>query len=357
MHFCWDQPPMLLQNMASVKLRSRVLDAHGHIAYTCARAGKPKEPGDRDMTIAIENIPADGLEQLANTPLPPESLRQRVHGAADAASFLGVGQQCAQDIVAGLQRIGRLPDSFASVLDFGCGCGRVLRWLKPEFTSARVFGTDIDRQAVSWCSKNLPGIVWSVNAGLPPLGYAAQSFDLIYAISVFSHLDEDFQFYWLNELRRITKPGGIVLLSIHGSFYLDSLDAAMVAEIKAKGMLFVVSGGWKNIFPDWYQIALHTKEYILDTYARYFDILDYLPGGMNTAQDLVILQRRPEPEVGLDRELVLEAITSQQRSRITLLEQSIEIKNQHILRLEQLIGAIERGRVMRVLRWITRRRR
>jgi SAM-dependent methyltransferase len=252
--------------------------------------------------------------------------------------------------VAGLQRIGRSPDSFEAVLDFGCGCGRVLRWLKPEFTSARMFGTDIDRAAVAWCGEHLPGIAWSVNAGLPPIGYAAQSFDLIYAISVFSHLDEDFQFYWLNELRRITKPGGIVLLSIHSSFYLDNLEAAMVAEIKAKGMLFVVSDGWKNIFPDWYQIALHTKEYILDKYARYFDILEYIPGGMNTAQELVVLQRRAEDEIGLVRELSLEAETSKLRSRIAALERSIEVKNQHILRLEQLIRAIEAGRLMRVLR-------
>jgi SAM-dependent methyltransferase len=101
------------------------------------------------MTTATERMLAGGLEHTANTPLPPESLRQRVHGAADAESLLAVGQQCAKDIVTGLKRIGRSPASFESVLDFGCGCGRVLRWLMPEFTSARVFGTDIDRQALA----------------------------------------------------------------------------------------------------------------------------------------------------------------------------------------------------------------
>jgi SAM-dependent methyltransferase len=260
----------------------------------------------RMLTIAPEHAPADGLAQGMDISLPPEPLRHRVHGAADEQSFLAVGRQCAQDILTALQWIGRAPSSFEAVLDFGCGCGRVLRWLKPEFASARVFGTDIDRQALAWCGKNLPGIAWSVNAGLPPTGYAAESFDLIYAISVFSHLDEDFQFYWLNELRRITKPGGVVLLSIHGSFYQNALDDAMAAELQTNGMLFVVSDGWKKIFPDWYQIALHTKEYVLEAYARYFDVLEYIPGGMNTAQDLVVLRRRAEREVGLERELLLE---------------------------------------------------
>src|SRR6476659_8417389 len=103
------------------------------------------------MTTATESGPAGGLAYRTNTPLPPESLRQRVHGAADVESFLAVGRQCAHDIIAGLKRIGRAPNSFESVLDFGCGCGRVLRWLAPELTPASLFGTDIDRQAVGWC--------------------------------------------------------------------------------------------------------------------------------------------------------------------------------------------------------------
>jgi hypothetical protein len=213
-----------------------------------------------------------------------------------------------------------------------------------------VFGTDIDREAVTWCGANLPGAAFGLNAGLPPTGFASQSFDLIYAISIFSHLDADFQFFWLNELRRLARPDGIVLLSVHGSYYLNNLQPDMVAQVGAKGLLFVVSDGWKNVFPDWYQIALHTQEYVLKQYGRYFDVLDYIPGGMNTVQDLVVLRRRAGTEPGLERELSLETERSKLRARIMLLERALEIKNQHILRLEQLIRAIEAGRVMRVLR-------
>jgi len=306
------------------------------------------------MMTATENVPAARPEQSTSISLPPESLRHRVHGAADAESFLEVGRQCAQDIVAGLRRIDRDVGSFEAVLDFGCGCGRVLRWLLPQFGAAHVYGTDIDQQAVAWCSANLFGSAFGVNAGLPPTGYASQSFDLIYAISVFSHLDEVFQFYWLNELRRITKPGGIVLLSIHGSYYMRNLPSDMVADIEASGMKFVVSGGWKDIFPDWYQIAFHTQAYVEQEYGRYFEVLDYVPGGVNGVQDLVVLRRRPVDAVALERELALQVETSRLRSHIALLERSIETKNQHIAYLENLIRAIEAGRVMRLLRWATR---
>src|SRR5262249_36022192 len=138
------------------------------------------------MTIGSERIPTSGLDYVDTIALPPEALRHRVHGAADAESFLEIGRQCAQDIVAALECVGRAPESFEAVLDFGCGCGRVLRWLMPRFGSARLFGSDIDRQALAWCASNLPGGSFTLNAGLPPTGFATQSFDLIYAISVFS---------------------------------------------------------------------------------------------------------------------------------------------------------------------------
>jgi SAM-dependent methyltransferase len=306
------------------------------------------------MTVATERARAGSIERATSIPLPPPALRDRVHGAADVESFLEVGRQCAQDIVAGLARIGTELGAFESVLDFGCGCGRVLRWLLPELASACVFGTDIDRQAVAWCVANMPGASFSLNAGLPPTGYASRSFDLVYAISVFSHLDEDFQFYWLNELRRITRPHAIVLLSLHGHLTLGNLPQEITAEIEARGMKFVVSGAWQKVFPDWYQIAFHTREYVLEHYGRYFDVLDYIPGGMTGIQDLVVLRRRAGNDVGLDRELALEAGLSKLRAYCGRLERSIETKNRHILRLEQLIKTIESGRVVRLLRMITR---
>ena len=149
------------------------------------------------MTSATESMPAGGLEHRANTPLPPESLRQRVHGAADVESFLEVGRQCAQDMEAALKHIGMSFSAFETILDFGCGCGRVLRWFIEQHQQKHVFGTDIDRQAMAWCAANIVGGSFSVNAGLPPLVFASNSFDLIYAISVFSHLNEGTSFIGL----------------------------------------------------------------------------------------------------------------------------------------------------------------
>jgi SAM-dependent methyltransferase len=201
--------------------------------------------------------------------LPPEALRYRIHGATDVESFLQVGEQCSQDIIAALRHIDRDLSSFENILDFGCGCGRTLRWFDPQAAHSRFFGTDIDREAVVWCGQNLPFGSFLTNDSLPPSGFAADSFDLIYAISVFTHLDEEYQFCWLYELQRIAKPGGIVLISTHGDAHINNVPPQLAAEIRKRGMLFLKSGGWRGMFPEWYQDSFHTKEYILDRYSVY----------------------------------------------------------------------------------------
>src|SRR5208337_938315 len=139
-------------------------------------------------------------------PIPPARLRYRVHGAMDAKSFLQAGALCADDIKRSLSQVSRDLSSFTQVLDFGCGCGRILRYLQgcsgPEF-----HGVDIDPQAIHWCCRVLPGVQFAVNSISPPLLFPDGKFDFIYGISVLTHLDEGHQLTWLRELRRVARPG------------------------------------------------------------------------------------------------------------------------------------------------------
>jgi SAM-dependent methyltransferase len=223
--------------------------------------------------------------------LPSASLRYRVHGSPDIESFLAVGERCSQDITAALAEIGRDMGSFRHILDFGCGCGRVVMWFPNHSRSQSFYGTDIDADAISWCHDNLDFATFSVNNPLPPLEYPPESFDLIYAISVFTHLNEDYQFQWLNELKRVTKPKGILLLTVHGRHCWEHLPREDVVNIEREGFNFTATKTMEDIFPKWYQVAYHTKEYVLDRFTRYFDVLDYIPRGLNDHQDMVVLQK------------------------------------------------------------------
>jgi SAM-dependent methyltransferase len=236
------------------------------------------------------NLAADGL------PLPPPRLRDRVHGAMDRASFLSVGATCARDLAALLRQQGRELTSFERVLDFGCGCGRTLRCFKERPAGQQLFGTDIDPQSIGWCREHLRGLAdWRVNDVEPPLVYPDASFDLIYAISVFTHIDEAAQFAWLAELRRVAKPGALLLLTVHGDHVAGrSLSSDEQARLAEKGFSFVVgaTGRWKHDgLPDSYQTSFHTKDYVAREWARYFQVLAHVDRGMGDNQDAVVLAK------------------------------------------------------------------
>jgi len=117
--------------------------------------------------------------------------------------------------------------------------------------------------------------------------------DLAYSISVFTHLNEDYQFDWLNELRRIIKSQGILLLTVHGQNCWENLPSEYVLKIQKEGFLFINLEHGKKIFPKWSgpAAAFHSKEYVFDKFSKYFKILDYIPRGLRKHQDIIILQK------------------------------------------------------------------
>lgn len=190
------------------------------------------------------------INKTGLTRVPPAALRYRVHGSIDMDRFLRAGKRTSRAIRTALKGIGKDFGSFREVLDFGCGCGRTLLWLKDKPPSTNLYGTDIDAEAISWCKDNIKYAEFDINGALPPLRYASEAFDLVYAISVFTHLDEAFQFRWLEELERVTKPEGIVLVTLHGPATWRVLAPEDAAEVERTGFKFVVSNKMKGIFPD-----------------------------------------------------------------------------------------------------------
>src|SRR4051794_33266031 len=70
---------------------------------------------------------ADGM------PLPPPALRVKVTHTARASVFIRQGERAVSTIRNGVRRGGRELEDLSSVLDFGCGCGRVTRhWARVE---------------------------------------------------------------------------------------------------------------------------------------------------------------------------------------------------------------------------------
>ncbi len=97
------------------------------------------------------------------------------------------------------------------VMDFGCGWGRIIRFFLRDIDGQGLWGIDCYGEMIELCrSQGLPCQFMAIDP-IPPTSFPSESFDLVYLYSVFSHLSEETHLKWLEEFRRILKPGGIVI--------------------------------------------------------------------------------------------------------------------------------------------------
>jgi SAM-dependent methyltransferase len=164
--------------------------------------------------------------------LPPPRLRVLVTGSTDADMFLRSGEAQAGYLRELLAGKGRPLDDMEAIMDFGCGCGRIVRWFA-DLSQTQVDGCDYNHDLIEWCNENLPFMNARETALAPPLPYPDQSFDLIYAFSVFTHLSVELADLWMEELHRVTKPDGLLWFTIHGDSYRDRLLPEQKASFDA----------------------------------------------------------------------------------------------------------------------------
>jgi SAM-dependent methyltransferase len=220
---------------------------------------------------------ADGL------PLPPPRLRVTVAGTADVDWFLSSGRAAADSVREALP----VPvESLRSVLDIGCGCGRVLRWWSS--LAGEVHGTDYNPGLVAWCRANLPFASCTVNGLEPPLRYDDDTFDLVYALSVLTHLPVETQERWLDELSRVTREWLIV--TVHGDAYRERL-ADGEREAYDAGEIVV---RWGEVPGTNLCTTFHSQRAVERLVADRFDIARFISEGArgNPHQDLYLLRRK-----------------------------------------------------------------
>jgi len=158
------------------------------------------------------------------------------------------------------------------ILDWGCGPGRIIRHLPGIIANGcEFFGTDYNGQSINWCSTNLQGISFNHNSIDAKLPYDDNFFDIIYGFSIFTHLSESSHYQWLDELLRVLKPGGILLVTTHGDNFKVKLTST---ELKSynEGKLIVrgkVKEGHRTF------TAFHPKNFMKNLFKDVI-ILDHL---------------------------------------------------------------------------------
>lgn len=228
-------------------------------------------------------------EARAGRPVPPGRLLYSISTSPSATHFVESGKAAAAALTLSLSEAGRPIDNLHDVLDFGCGCGRIMRFLDAAGAGAhRLRGTDRNRASIAWVKRYMPHVEANVNGDAPPLPYGTNSFDLVYAWSVFTHLPVALQDAWMAELTRVLRPGGVLVITTLGASYRDQLDAAERAVFDAGGCVVrdaALSGS--NLCA-----AFHPFAYVRDRLAPGWKILNFAPAGARPGirQDQYVLE-------------------------------------------------------------------
>ncbi len=132
--------------------------------------------------------------------------------------YFGCGRDAIRKICTTLVLNGT--DAPDTILDFGCGYGRVTRYIRAAFADAFVVASDVMAAAVKFNAQTF-GVADHLST--PDLGAVSfdTTFDLIWCGSLMTHLSEDKAVQLLNLFERSLKPNGIAIFTTHGRFVAE----------------------------------------------------------------------------------------------------------------------------------------
>ncbi|MGH8511613.1 MAG: class I SAM-dependent methyltransferase [Gammaproteobacteria bacterium] len=202
-----------------------------------------------------------------------------------------------------------------NILDFGCGVGRQLLHFTRHYPNPNYYACDIDDTSIEFVCKEYPQVNAYASRFHPPLKYENNFFDSVYSVSIFSHLSIEDHRPWLNELARITKPGGYCFLTIEGRTALDALASdfntdtnKLEQDLKKQGYLYKEYDFLKTSVQN--QNVLRGASFLVGVEGSYgnmamslehikkewdteqFQVIDIIEGIIDYRQDLVILKRK-----------------------------------------------------------------
>jgi SAM-dependent methyltransferase len=230
---------------------------------------------------------------VTELPLPPVELANRagrlIGPDGSFERYESVGGELRDAVLRALP--GDWTWSGKRVLDFGCGAGRTLRHFMPEAQDAEFWGCDIDVASVAWINANLnPPVQAFVNEERPPLPRREHSFDLIYALSVFTHLTDTWS-AWLLELHRVLAPRGVLIASFLGAGMVEAIADEPWVEDQIGMNVLNVGRGWEQGGPS----VLLSPWWIREHWGRAFEIERIDDSAIFRTQGLVAARPKPDP--------------------------------------------------------------
>lgn len=248
---------------------------------------------DFAVTAMHDWLPAGRIEMTYPTATmgdrrrPPTALARRLTGHDDPTA---VAARATRSTAVMLARLGEHLDleSAGRVLEWGVDTGLLQPALSVELEGAAITGVGFDREAVDWARRELPGDF--VLAGrAAALDLPAERFEAVIGCSALSHLRPDEQRPWLEELHRLTRAGGYLVLSVGGELIRRFLPAERSSRLERDGIV-----EWSESSAAGRQLTgrtVQSREYTVSLCSERFEVVEYLEGIVHDAEDLVLLKK------------------------------------------------------------------
>jgi SAM-dependent methyltransferase len=199
--------------------RLREIDAE------CAGGGAECFAQFRDLDVDVWALLLtqryDGFANIrALLPDVPDDSLQRLWNGASGAQLAAQSAAFYARLRDRFERHGSVPLASARVLDFGCGWGRLTRFLARDVESGGLYGCDTVEQILDVCRACRVPATFALTEPMPQRLPFDEQFDLAFAFSVFTHLSEEAHERCLRAIHEALRPGGLLIVTVRPPAYV-----------------------------------------------------------------------------------------------------------------------------------------
>jgi SAM-dependent methyltransferase len=122
------------------------------------------------------------------------------------------------------------------ILDFGSGIGNSIPFFRKYFPQSKLHCGDVSSRSLAIAQSRFPGHELHLAIG-DEIPLATHSQDIVFSACVFHHIPHPEHGHWLAELRRVTRPGGLLAIYEHNPLNPLTLRAVSTCPLDVNARL------------------------------------------------------------------------------------------------------------------------
>jgi SAM-dependent methyltransferase len=139
------------------------------------------------------------------------------------------------------------------MLDFGSGIGSAVPFFRKHFSASELYCADVSARSIEIARTRFPGEERHllIDRSIPAPSW---TFDIVFSACVFHHIPHGEHVYWLAELRRVTRPGGVLAIFEHNPLNPLTVRAVNTCPLDVNARLIrggtmrqrLLASGWRQ---------------------------------------------------------------------------------------------------------------